>query len=119
MHVRVQVHSTVVHARACTASFYCCACMHVRVQLHCVFSRYHYVGLMVLFFHDIGDVMLEFAKIQVYFKEMGGKKYSFFKVTGDVAFGCFTIQWLVQQACCGRLGFDDNFIVPAVYLYRC
>ena len=77
------------------------------------------MGLMVLFFHDIGDVMLEFAKIQVYFKEMGGKKYSFFKVTGDVAFGCFAIQWLVQQACCGRLGFGDNFIVPAIYVYHC
>ena len=52
---------------------------------------------MVLLLHDIGDVMLEFAKIQVYFKELDGKKYRFFKLSGDVAFGCFTIQWLVQQ----------------------
>ena len=55
------------------------------------------MGLMVLFLHDIGDVTLEFAKMQVYFKEMGGKKYPFFKLTGDVAFGTFTIQWLVQK----------------------
>ena len=54
---------------------------------------------MVLLLHDIGDVMLEFAKIQVYFKELDGKKYRFFKLSGDVAFGCFTIQWLVQQWC--------------------
>ena len=76
---------------------------------------------MVLFFHDIGDVILEFAKIQVYFKEMGGKKYRFFGISGDVAFGCFAIQWLVQQACCTvrRLGFYDNFIVPTVYEYHC
>lgn len=55
------------------------------------------MGLMVLLLHDIGDVMLEFAKIQVYLKELDGKKYRFFKLSGDVAFGCFTIQWLVQQ----------------------
>ena len=54
------------------------------------------MGLLVLFLHDIGDVMLEFAKMQVYFKEMDGKKYPFIKLTGDVAFGAFTIQWLVQ-----------------------
>lgn len=70
-----------------------CTC----VGIHSVFCRYHYVGLMVLLLHDIGDVMLEFAKIQVYFKELDGKKYRFFKLSGDVAFGCFTIQWLVQQ----------------------
>lgn len=82
--------------------FYCCrgTYVHVYAQLHCAFSRYHYVGLMVLLFHDIGDVMLEFAKILVYFKELGGQKYHFFKLSADIAFGCFAIQWLVQQRCC-------------------
>ena len=55
------------------------------------------MGLLVLFLHDIGDVILEFGKMQVYFKKMDGKKYPFFKLTSDVAFGIFTIQWLVNE----------------------
>uniref|UniRef100_A0A8C9PTX2 Ceramide synthase 1 n=1 Tax=Spermophilus dauricus TaxID=99837 RepID=A0A8C9PTX2_SPEDA len=34
--------------------------------------RYHNVGILVLFLHDISDVQLEFTKLNIYFKARGG-----------------------------------------------
>lgn len=34
--------------------------------------RYHNVGLLVFFLHDVSDVQLEFTKLNIYFKARGG-----------------------------------------------
>ncbi|XP_037673973.1 ceramide synthase 1 [Choloepus didactylus] len=55
--------------------------------------RYHNVGVLVLFLHDISDVLLEFTKLNIYFKLRGG---SYHRLHGlAAAMGCvsFSISW--------------------------
>jgi ceramide synthetase len=58
--------------------------------------RYHYVGLIVLFLHDIGDVFLETAKTLKYFEILDGKRNKFMDLLANIAFGIFTLEWLVH-----------------------
>jgi ceramide synthetase len=57
--------------------------------------RYHYVGLIVLFLHDIGDVFLETAKTLKYFEILDGKRNKFMDLLANIAFGIFTLEWIV------------------------
>ncbi|XP_058148794.1 ceramide synthase 1 [Dasypus novemcinctus] len=55
--------------------------------------RYHNVGLLVLFLHDVNDVQLEFTKLNVYFKLRGG---AYRRLHGlAAALGClsFSVSW--------------------------
>lgn len=54
--------------------------------------RFHIIGLMVLFIHDIGDIFLELAKTIVYMKTRDGKDYYWPEMLGNTAFACFAIQ---------------------------
>ena len=54
--------------------------------------RYHKVGLLVLFVHDIGDVFLELSKTLFYFKDRGGKEYWWPEMVATICFAMFTIQ---------------------------
>uniref|UniRef100_A0A671SHE6 Ceramide synthase 1-like n=1 Tax=Sinocyclocheilus anshuiensis TaxID=1608454 RepID=A0A671SHE6_9TELE len=47
--------------------------------------RYHNIGILVLFLHDINDVQLEFTKLNVYFKTRGGKEY----LINDLVCSCY------------------------------
>ena len=38
-------------------------------------KRYHNVGILVVFLHDVTDVILEFTKCNVYAKNRNGKFY--------------------------------------------
>uniref|UniRef100_A0A4W4F9C2 TLC domain-containing protein n=1 Tax=Electrophorus electricus TaxID=8005 RepID=A0A4W4F9C2_ELEEL len=37
--------------------------------------RYHNIGVLVLFLHDISDIQLEFTKLNIYFRTRGGRYY--------------------------------------------
>lgn len=50
--------------------------------------RYHNVGLLVFFLHDVSDVQLEFTKLNIYFKARGG---AYHRLHGLVAnLGCLS-----------------------------
>ncbi|ERE91151.1 ceramide synthase 1 isoform X2 [Cricetulus griseus] len=50
--------------------------------------RYHNVGLLVFFLHDVSDVQLEFTKLNIYFKARGG---TYHRLHGLVAnLGCLS-----------------------------
>ncbi|XP_057564454.1 ceramide synthase 1 isoform X3 [Hippopotamus amphibius kiboko] len=55
--------------------------------------RYHKVGILVLFLHDISDVQLEFTKLNVYFKTRGGSHYRLHAVAADLGCLSFSLSW--------------------------
>ncbi|TRZ03303.1 hypothetical protein DNTS_027472 [Danionella cerebrum] len=55
--------------------------------------RYHNIGILVLFLHDINDIQLEFTKINVYFKIRGGKEYLINDVLSNMGAVSFSITW--------------------------
>ncbi|XP_062868548.1 ceramide synthase 1 [Trichomycterus rosablanca] len=55
--------------------------------------RYHNIGLLVLFLHDINDVQLEVTKLNVYFKSRGGKYYLINDILSTIAFVSFGVTW--------------------------
>ncbi|XP_051979969.1 ceramide synthase 1-like [Xyrauchen texanus] len=55
--------------------------------------RYHNIGILVLFLHDINDIQLEFTKLNVYFKTRGGKDYFFNDVLSNMGAVSFSITW--------------------------
>nr|XP_015826784.2 ceramide synthase 1 [Nothobranchius furzeri] len=55
--------------------------------------RYHNVGILVLFLHDINDVQLEFTKLNVYLKSRGGGYHLINDVLANIASVSFSITW--------------------------
>ncbi|XP_035204280.1 ceramide synthase 1 [Oxyura jamaicensis] len=55
--------------------------------------RYHNVGILVLFLHDVNDVQLEFTKLNVYFKHRGGVYHRLNDVISNVGCLTFSISW--------------------------
>ncbi|XP_060641072.2 ceramide synthase 1 [Anolis sagrei] len=69
---------------------------HVVTLLLLAFSyifRYHRVGILVLFLHDISDVQLEFTKLNVYFKYRGGVYHRLNDVISNAGCLSFGISW--------------------------
>uniref|UniRef100_A0A674J7Y1 Ceramide synthase 1 n=1 Tax=Terrapene triunguis TaxID=2587831 RepID=A0A674J7Y1_9SAUR len=69
---------------------------HVVTLTLIVFSyafRFHNVGILVLFLHDISDVQLEFTKLNVYFKHRGGIYHRLNDVISDLGCLTFSISW--------------------------
>lgn len=58
-----------------------------------VFPRYHKVGILVLFLHDISDVQLEFTKLNVYFKSRGGAHHRLHALAADLGCLSFCLSW--------------------------
>ncbi|CAH3171444.1 unnamed protein product [Porites evermanni] len=56
--------------------------------------RYHKIGVLVLFLHDVNDVFLEFGKLCVAFKTRNGKYHLLPDILGSVTFLCFTLLWV-------------------------
>lgn len=56
--------------------------------------RFHKIGLMVLFLHDIGDVMLEVSKTVVYCKHRGKEERPYVETAANILFLMFTAQWI-------------------------
>ncbi|XP_048832538.1 ceramide synthase 1-like isoform X2 [Brienomyrus brachyistius] len=55
--------------------------------------RYHNIGLLVLFLHDINDIQLEFTKLNVYLKTRGGTFHTLNDVLSSVGFISFGATW--------------------------
>ncbi|KAF7667809.1 hypothetical protein LDENG_00043090 [Lucifuga dentata] len=55
--------------------------------------RYHNVGILVLFLHDINDIQLEFTKLNVYLKSRGGSYYLLNDVLSNMGSVSFSITW--------------------------
>ncbi|MBZ3872371.1 Ceramide synthase 1, partial [Sciurus carolinensis] len=55
--------------------------------------RYHNVGILVLFLHDISDVQLEFTKLNIYFKARGGSYRRLHAVLADLGCLSFCFSW--------------------------
>ncbi|XP_068923868.1 ceramide synthase 1 [Petaurus breviceps papuanus] len=69
---------------------------HIVTLILIVFSyafRYHNVGILVLFLHDINDVQLEFTKLNVYFKFRGGVYHRLNDLISDVGCISFSVSW--------------------------
>lgn len=58
-------------------------------------TRYHKIGVMVLFVHDATDILLEFTKCNVYLKNRGGKFYAYHDHIANIGFVTFTAAWYV------------------------
>eukprot|EP00071_Canis_lupus_P029505 XP_022263062.1 ceramide synthase 1 [Canis lupus familiaris] len=56
-------------------------------------TRYHNVGILVLFLHDISDVQLEFTKLNVYFKSRGGSHHRLHALAADLGCLSFSVSW--------------------------
>ena len=55
--------------------------------------RYYKIGVIVLFLHDIADILLEFCKLCVAFKSRGGKYHLVPDVLSNVGVLCFALVW--------------------------
>ncbi len=56
-------------------------------------KRYHKIGIMVIFVHDVTDILLEFSKCNFYMKRRNGKYYAFNDQVATIAFVTFTASW--------------------------
>jgi ceramide synthetase len=61
--------------------------------------RYHKIGIMVIFVHDITDIFLEFAKCNYYLKNRNGKFYALNDGLSTVAFALFAGSWFAPIIC--------------------
>ncbi|XP_065841997.1 ceramide synthase 1-like [Oscarella lobularis] len=59
--------------------------------------RYHNIGLVLLFLHDLNDVVLEISKCFLYMKTRDGKDHSVWEVLANIGFGIFMITWFVMR----------------------
>uniref|UniRef100_UPI00358E3600 ceramide synthase 1-like n=1 Tax=Myxine glutinosa TaxID=7769 RepID=UPI00358E3600 len=57
--------------------------------------RYHNVGIIVFFLHDITDILLEFSKINIYLKQHGGQYQHIYKLLADVSSAGFGVTWFL------------------------
>ncbi|MEE6487865.1 hypothetical protein FKM82_015064 [Ascaphus truei] len=55
--------------------------------------RYHNIGILVLFLHDINDIQLEFTKLNVYFKTRGGTYHRLNDIISDIGCVTFSVSW--------------------------
>ncbi|XP_053312166.1 ceramide synthase 1 [Spea bombifrons] len=55
--------------------------------------RYHNIGILVLFLHDVNDIQLEFTKINVYFKTRGEKYHRTNDIISDIGCVTFSFSW--------------------------
>lgn len=56
-------------------------------------TRFHKVGILVLFVHDATDILLEFSKCNIYLKNRGGKFYSVHENISNIGFVAFLSAW--------------------------
>ena len=56
-------------------------------------TRYHKIGLLVLFVHDVTDILLEFTKLNVYLKNRNKKYYAIHEHVSNIGFATFAFAW--------------------------
>lgn len=58
-------------------------------------TRYHKIGVLVIFVHDITDILLEFTKCNVYLKDINKRFKCLHEFISNVSFVIFTISWFI------------------------
>lgn len=58
-------------------------------------TRYHKIGILVVFVHDATDIILEFTKCNVYMKYRNKKYHPINETISNVGFGFFAVGWFV------------------------
>lgn len=59
--------------------------------------RYNNIGILILLFHDVSDIQLEFTKLNVYFKIQKKKIVHLHEQISNVGFICFMVTWFVSR----------------------
>lgn len=80
--------------------------------------RHHGVGALVLLLHDVTDVELEFTKLNVYFKNRGGKLHRLNDIAADLGFVAFASSWydLTIVLCCHFTCVNPILLALQVFL---
>ncbi|XP_068127380.1 ceramide synthase 1 [Hyperolius riggenbachi] len=89
--------------------------------------RYHNIGILVLFHHDINDILLEFSKLNVYFKTRGGTYHSVNGIITDIGSVLFSVSWfwfrlywfpmkVLYVTCCSSLVSNPN--IPFYFFFN-
>ncbi|XP_003744655.1 ceramide synthase 1 [Galendromus occidentalis] len=60
-------------------------------------QRCHNVGILVLFLHDVSDIILEFLKIVIFMRNRQGRQYRVYKFIGDLAFIVLISSWALSR----------------------
>ena len=63
-----------------------------RCIVHLNVYRFHIIGVVLIFIHDIGDVFLEGSKSILYFKEQDGKMVKWVETCANVGFLMFAAE---------------------------
>ncbi|XP_062512969.1 ceramide synthase 1-like [Corticium candelabrum] len=59
--------------------------------------RYHLIGLIVIFLHDLNDVILDGSKCLLYMQHRGGKVYPRWDHAATVGFLTFSVVWFIMR----------------------
>ncbi|XP_077869591.1 ceramide synthase 1-like [Saccoglossus kowalevskii] len=94
------VHSiyATIYVDTIKSDFYLMIAHHVLTIMLLAFSyavRYHKLGVLVIFCHDICDVLLEIAKIFIQTKDRNGKFHVFNEIMANIFFGFFIGVWIL------------------------
>ena len=71
---------------------------------------------MVLFVHDVTDILLEFTKLNVYMKHRNGKYYGLHDIISNIGFVTFTVAWFMFRLYWFPLKILYSTSVVAVYI---
>ncbi|KAL3317867.1 Ceramide synthase 1, partial [Cichlidogyrus casuarinus] len=58
------------------------------------FMMFYKIGILVLYVHDVTDILMEFAKMNAYLRNRDGKVYMIHEYIANVAFAIFTAAWI-------------------------
>ncbi|XP_030073561.1 ceramide synthase 1 [Microcaecilia unicolor] len=89
--------------------------------------RYHNIGLLVLFLHDVNDIQLEFTKLNVYFKNRGGSYHQLNDFISNISCIIFSVSWfwfrlywfpqkVLYATCCSSLQSFPN--IPFYFFFN-
>lgn len=76
-----------------THIFINCLLNHTPISHAVLVFRYYKAGVVVLFLHDICDVVLEFTKLCICMKIRDKKHYYMFEVLTNIGFLLFAFSW--------------------------
>ncbi|XP_036410707.1 ceramide synthase 1-like [Megalops cyprinoides] len=90
--------------------------------------RYHNIGVLVLFLHDVNDIQLEFTKLNVYFKTRGGGYHPMNNIISNIGCISFSVTWfwfrlywfplkVLYATCVTSLKSEPN--IPFYFFFNC
>eukprot|EP00118_Oscarella_pearsei_P025192 m.307700 g.307700 ORF g.307700 m.307700 type:complete len:339 (+) comp42664_c0_seq1:43-1059(+) len=56
---------------------------------------YYHIGVLLVFLHDILDVILEYSKCMLYMKTQSKKEVAKWELRANIGFGIFMVLWLI------------------------